>query len=231
MKIGILQTGPVPEDLVAEHGHYDDMFVTMLAPFGFDFETWSVLDGVFPDSIDDADGWLITGSRYGVYEDHAFLPPLRALIRDIYAAEKPLVGVCFGHQVIAQALGGHVEKFVGGWSVGPKRYAFNGAGLSGDKVIHAYHQDQVITPPEGAQTVASNDFCAHAALYYPGRAFTVQPHPEFGDAYERALLETRGPGVVPDERLQEASAAMGTPLDSPDVAATIARFFRERTLA
>lgn len=226
MKIGILQTGPVPEDLVEAHGHYPDMFVRMLAPFGFDFQTWAVLDGEFPDTIHEADGWLITGSRFGVYEDHDFLPPLRDMIRDIFDASIPLVGICFGHQIIAQALGGHVEKYTGGWSVGPKRYTFP----DGDKVIHAYHQDQVITPPEGAQTIASNDFCAHAGLYYPGKAFSVQPHPEFNDAYERALLETRGPGVVPDERLDEAGAALGTPLDSADIAAMIARFFRERTI-
>lgn len=226
MKIGILQTGPVPDDLVADFGEYPDMFVTMLGQFGFDFGTWAVLDGVFPDSIHDADAWLITGSRHGVYEDHPWLPPLRQFIRDAYAAEKPLVGICFGHQAIAQALGGEVVKFDGGWSVGPQVYHFP----DGDKVIHAYHQDQVITPPEGAQTIAHSDFCKHAALYYPGRAISVQPHPEFGDAYTQALLDTRGPGVVPDDRLAQANARMGTKLDSQDIAAMIAHFLRERTI-
>lgn len=231
MKIGILQTGPVPADLVDQFGEYPDFFVRLLSPHGFDFQSWSVVDGVFPDSVEDADGWLITGSRHGVYEDHPWMQPLMQFIRDTYAAGRPLVGVCFGHQAIAQALGGHVEKFTGGWSIGPKVYHFDGPGLTGDKVIHAYHQDQVITPPEGAQTIAHNDFCAHAALYYLGHALSVQPHPEFGDAYTRALIETRGPGVVPDDRLAEASAKLGTPLDSGDVAALFARFFRERSIS
>ncbi|MFW2588225.1 type 1 glutamine amidotransferase [Sagittula sp. SSi028] len=226
MKIGILQTGPVPDDLVETHGQYPEMFVRMLKPFGFEFATWPVLDGTFPDSVEDAHGWLITGSRHGVYEDHDWLPPLRDFVRRAYAAERPLVGICFGHQLIAQALGGQVEKFANGWSVGPTTYHFP----DGDKVIHAYHQDQVITPPEGAQTIAHSDFCKHAALYYPGRAYSVQPHPEFDDSYTRALLETRGPGVVPDDRLAKAAADLGTPLNSPEIAQQIARFFRERTI-
>ncbi len=227
MKIGILQTGPVPADLVSEFGEYPDFFVRMLKPYGFDFESWSVVDGVFPDSVEDADGWLITGSRHGVYEDHPWMEPLMQFIRDAFAADKPMVGVCFGHQAIAQALGGHVEKFRGGWSIGPVTYRFP----DGDRVIHAYHQDQVITPPDGAETIASSDFCTHAALLYPGKAVSVQPHPEFDDAYTRALIETRGPGVVPDDTLAAAAAKLGTPLDSGKIAEMFARFFRERKIS
>jgi GMP synthase (glutamine-hydrolysing) len=224
MKIGILQTGPVAPELAQKHGNYPDMFEALLAPHGFTFQTWRVLDGVFPESPDDADGWLITGSRYGVYEDHDFLRPLEELIRTIVAAGRPLVGVCFGHQIIAQALGGHVEKFSGGWSIGPTTYRFP----DGEKVIQAWHQDQVITPPEGAQTVASSDFCRHAALLIPGKVFTVQPHPEFGDGFIQSLIDTRG-DVVPKDTLDAAKARMGTKLDSFDIGASFARFFREGT--
>lgn len=226
MKIGILQTGPVPADLVDQFGQYPEFFVRMLGPFGFTFETWTVVEGEFPPGPEAADGWLITGSRHGVYEDHPWMPGLMQLIRDIVAAGRPLVGVCFGHQAIAQALGGHVEKFEGGWSIGPQTYRF----ADGEKVIQAYHQDQVISPPEGAQTIASSDFCTHAALYYPGQALSVQPHPEFGDDYVRALIETRGPGVVPAERLEAATARLGTPLDNADLAEMFARFYRERSI-
>ncbi|CUH76384.1 type 1 glutamine amidotransferase [Tropicibacter naphthalenivorans] len=226
MKIGILQTGLVPPDLVPQSGEYPDMFQRLLADQGFEFQTFSVVNGDFPASVDDADGWLITGSRHGVYEEHPWMAPLEQLIRDIYAADKPLIGVCFGHQIIAQALGGKVEKFDGGWSVGPKDYQF----ADGVKTLHAFHQDQVITPPEGAQTVAHNDFCAHAALLYPGKAYTVQPHPEFQDGFMRDLLELRGKGVVPDDRLQAATTRTGTPLDSAEIAQQFARFFRERSI-
>ena len=227
MKIGILQTGLVPDGMAEKTGEYPDMFARLLANQGFEFESWAVVDGVFPKGPEEADGWLITGSRHGVYEDHAWLPPLRDLIRAIYASERPLVGVCFGHQVIAQALGGTVEKFAGGWSVGPTRYRFGDQ----ERLIHAWHQDQVITLPEGAEVVAESDHCRYAALLYPGHAYTVQPHPEFNDAYAGALLRERGPGVVPQADLDAASSQLGTPLDSALIAEQFATFFKQGRLA
>jgi len=227
MKIGILQTGHAPQDLAPEPDAYPRMFERLLGGHGFTFQSWSVVDAIFPDGPDDADGWLITGSKHGVYEDHDWLPPLEQLIRDIYAAGKPLIGVCFGHQVIAKALGGTVERFGGGWAVGPQTYAFP----DGKKVVNAWHQDQVITPPDGAQVVAGNDFCRYGALLYPGHAYTVQPHPEFGDDFVTGLIELRGKGVVPDDQLQAARNALGTPLDSQALADQFARFFTERRIS
>ncbi len=227
MKIGILQTGLVPTELAETTGEYPAMFEQFLEPHGFDFETWSVVQNVFPDGPQDADGWLVTGSRHGAYEDHEWIAPLEDLIRAIVAADKPLIGVCFGHQIIAQALGGKVEKFGGGWAIGPQTYAFP----DGAKTIQAWHQDQVTALPEGAQVVASNEFCKNAAVLYPGKAYTVQPHPEFDDTFIHGLLETRGPGVVPDPLLKEASAKMGGPLDRADLGLQFARFFRERSIA
>lgn len=226
MKIGILQTGKVPEDLVAENGEYPTMFERLLSGQGFSFQSWAVLDGDIPQATD-ADGWLITGSRHGVYEGHDWIPPLEQLIHDIVAAGRPLVGVCFGHQIIAQALGGRVEKFSGGWAIGPQTYAFP----DGPKTVQAWHQDQVLEVPEGAQTIASNEFCKHAALLYPGKAYTVQPHPEFSDLFTQGLIETRAPGVVPDELQDAAKERMGTPLSSQDLADQFARFFREGSIA
>lgn len=104
MKIGILQTGHVPDEAIRDgHGTYADMLMAGLAGHGFTFTTYELLDGNFPDQITEQDGWIITGSRHGVYEDHAFIPPLESLIRDIHAAQIPLIGICFGHQIIAQA--------------------------------------------------------------------------------------------------------------------------------
>ena len=227
MKIGILQTGHAPDELLQITGDYDRLFQRLLDDNGFTFVTYNVVDMEFPDAITECDGWLITGSKHGAYEDHAFIAPLEALIRDIYAADIALVGVCFGHQIIAQALGGKVEKFAGGWAVGRQTYDWNGAQIA----LNAWHQDQVVTVPQGAQIVASNDFCAAAALVYGKRAFTTQPHPEFGADFIAGLAQHRGPGVVPDPQLAQTRADLDKPIDNAAIASQIARFFKDRTVA
>jgi len=222
MLIGILETGHVHESLRDRASSYGDLFERLLAPHGFAFRCWSVVDMAFPSGPEAADGWLITGSRHGVYDDLPFIAPLEALIRDIVASGRPLVGVCFGHQVVAQALGGTVRKHPGGWAVGPQDYDFDGTTLR----LNAWHQDQVVVPPPGAATVASNAFCPHAALRYGDAALTIQAHPEFDDGFLSGLIERRGRGMVDDSVLDAAAARLGQANDSEGVAARIAAFFR-----
>lgn len=223
MRIGILQTGLAPDALAAEMGDYPDMFARLLAGHGFTFDTYRVVDMQFPKDVHQADGWLITGSKHGAYEDHPFIAPLEDFIRDVYAAAVPLVGVCFGHQIIAQALGGRVEKFSGGWAVGATDYDFGGETLT----LNAWHQDQVTKVPPDAKVIASNDFCVNAALVYNDRAFTVQAHPEFQPEFIDGLARTRGRGVVPDALLERAVDRLDVPLDDGTIAAQIAKFFKQ----
>ncbi|WP_209425944.1 type 1 glutamine amidotransferase [Pararhodobacter sp. SW119] len=221
MLIGILQTGYAPDALRAQ-GDYPDMFTRLLAGKGFDFRTWPVVDGEFPESVTDAQGWLITGSKHGVYEGHAFIAPLEQFVRDAFAAGVPVAGICFGHQIMAQALGGKVEKYAGGWSVGPTEYDFDGEMLT----LNAWHQDQVVAPPPGARVIASTPFCAYAGFAYDDHGISVQPHPEFADDFVAGLIETRGRGLVEDDLLDAARARLGRPLDADRIADRIATFFR-----
>lgn len=227
MKIGILQAGHAPEALIETLGDYDAMFHNLLGGHGFEFETFDVVDMQFPDSIDMADGWLITGSKHGAYEDHAFIPRLEDLISKVKTSGKPMIGVCFGHQIIAQALGGKVEKFDGGWSIGRTEYR-----MGDDTVaVNAWHQDQVVERPEGAKVLASSDFCENAALVYDDQIWTIQPHPEFGPTAVHGLITTRGPGIVPDNQLTAATDVLNDPIDSPNIGQHMAAFFKkERTL-
>lgn len=223
MLIGILQTGLAPEALSESMGDYPDMFVKLLDGNGFTFKTWKVVEGEFPQSVNDADGWLITGSRHGAYEDHPWIPPLEDFIRGAFAAHVPVVGICFGHQIVAQAMGGKVERFAKGWSVGATDYDFDG-----DKItLNAWHQDQVTKAPAGAKVVASSPFCENAALLYDNWAFTVQAHPEYGPEFIAGLMETRGKGVVPDQLMATATERLTAPLQSKTIAARIAAFFKE----
>ncbi len=226
MKIGILQTGHSPDNMKDALGDYGDMFVKLLGGHDFEFQIWSVVDGDFPASAVDADGWLITGSKHGAYEDHDWIPPLEQLIRGIRDAGRPLVGICFGHQIIAQALGGKVEKFAGGWSVGRTEYTIDGETLA----LNAWHQDQVTELPQGAKVVGASDFCANAALLYDDQIWTIQPHPEFTQDFIDGLIRTRGKGVVPDHQLESASALLGAPTDNAKIAAHIADFLKKERL-
>lgn len=228
MRIGILQCGQSPAQLRQSLGDYPDMVVHLLEGRGFEFRTWHVEAMAFPEDIHDAQGWLLTGSRHGAYEDHAFIPPLEAFIREAYAAGVPMVGICFGHQIIAQALGGTVVKHPGGWAVGAQDYDFGGVPVT----LNAWHQDQVAVLPPGAQVAGRNAFCDNAALIYGDRAFTVQAHPEFGDAFVQGLMETRAKGVVPDALLAAAAARMGQADGAPLLAERIEAFFKQpRALA
>ena len=227
MLIGILQTGRAPEELRPRTGDYPEMFERLLGPESFEYRTWHVEGGDFPDGPEAADGWLVTGSKHGAYEDHDWIPPLERLIREIRAAGKPLVGICFGHQIIAQALGGRVEKWPGGWAVGRTVYDWQGRPLA----LNAWHQDQVTAPPAEAEVVATHPDCPYAALLYDAEIFTVQAHPEFDAEVVAGLADTRGRGRVPEAQLDAARAELDRPTERAEVGAMIARFLRERRLA
>lgn len=208
---------------MSQAGTYDRYFERLLDGQGFEFEGWPVVDGVFPQNVHDADGWLITGSRHGAYEPHGWIPPLERFVKDAYAAAVPMIGVCFGHQIIAQALGGRVEKFDGGWSVGLTDYQIDGQTYA----INAWHQDQVVACPEGAEVFAHTDFCKFAGLVYKDLIWTIQPHPEYDNAFIKGLIETRGKGVVPDPVLSAAKDKLDAPTDRMAIAQIMADFFKK----
>ena len=214
MRIGILQTGLAPEALSDTMGDYPDMFARLLDGQGFTFRTFRVVEGEFPADVHDCDGWLITGSRHGVYEDHPWIPPLEQFIRDAFAARGPVVGIC---------LGGKVERYDGGWAVGATEYDFSGEKL----VLNAWHRDQVTRAPESARVIATNEFCANAALLYDDRAFTVQAHPEFRPEFVDGLMKTRGKGLVPDDVMAAAASRLADPIQDRTMAGRIAAFFKE----
>jgi GMP synthase (glutamine-hydrolysing) len=225
MKIGILQTGRSPEEMAAKHGDYDDLFKRLLDGRGFEFDSYKALDGELPSSVNDADGWLITGSKFGTYEGHDWIAPLEAFLREAFAAGVPIVGVCFGHQILAQALGGKVEKFSGGWAVGPTDYV--GTDGREDRIM-AWHQDQVTVRPQSATVIGSNEFCENAMLAYGDKALTVQPHPEFTSEFLADLVQARR-DVLPAHIADLAEARLNEPLTSLGYADRFEEFFkRER---
>lgn len=227
MKIGILLAGHIPDELQDRHGDYAFMYRNLLGPDAFDYEAHAAVDGALPDSPAACDGWLITGSKHGVYEEHDWLPPLEDFARAAVAERVPIVGICFGHQLLAHALGGRVEKFSGGWSVGLQTYGLEDE--SGDREasrLMAFHQDQVITPPEGAEVVGSSDFCRNAALRFSETALGIQPHPEFDADFMRDLIAVRREAALPDEVADRALAGLDGPTDAAEIGDRLRAFYR-----
>ena len=191
--IAVLETGRPPAALQPIHGDYPSMFADLLGQ-GFETQAFDVQAGDLPDAAA-FDGAIITGSAAGVYEDHVWIPPLLDWIRNARGRTR-LVGVCFGHQAMAQALGGRVEKSGRGWGVGLHRYQVIEAqswmvpSLS-EIALSASHQDQVVVKPEDARVTLASDFTPYAGLAWGDDAITLQPHPEFSRAFTGALVEGR----------------------------------------
>lgn len=235
MKIGILEAGLLNENLKSEFDPYPVMFAGLLdrAGVALEYQAFSVVQNQFPQSVTDCDGWLITGSRHGVYEHLDWMLRLEAFIREIYQARMPLVGICFGHQIVASALGGEVVKSDKGWGVGLATYTteqkpswMQPATESID--IYAFHQDQVVRLPKDAEILLSSDFCPIAGFLCGDSVLCIQAHPEFEADYELALLNLYSGNVVPQQIAEEALRHMresGKTADTQVLAEWITGFF------
>lgn len=230
MKIGILETGAPPEPLIPRFSAYPAMFERLLAAPGRSFESFDVAAGRYPASPEAFDAYVVTGSPAGVYDDLPWIEPLQ---RFLVAAKgrAALVGVCFGHQVMAQAFGGKVEKSHRGWGVGLHTYEVRRRLSWMDEAatiaVPASHQDQVVALPPGATVAAASDFSPFGALDYgDARAFSIQLHPEFEPDYAKALVEIRSKTLGP-ERAEAALASLEAPNDNARVGAWIGRFLEQ----
>lgn len=235
MKIGILLVGRASEDLVDKYGTYAEMLIALIntEELVFEFKTFNILDDEFPKDHLECDGWIVTGSPHGVYEDHSWIPTVSRLINNVYEANLPIFGVCFGHQLIAQALGGHVEKSEKGWGLGLHTYQVNNkpdymSNLSEEVTLNICHQDQVLRPPQGATVYAKSEFCENAGFYIKDKVLTMQAHPEFLVDFTKALLAARRDVTIPKEFVDPALVGLKNNPDSVqsnEFAKTVRQFF------
>ncbi len=223
MTVGILQCGDPPEALRAGHGSYGGMMQRLLGP-GRDTTVYDVTAGALPRGATAHEAYLLTGSPAGVYEDLPWIAGLTGFIQQARGRAK-LVGICFGHQAMAQAFGGSVVKSPSGWGIGLQRYEVKHRAPWMDDAAHvdapASHQDQVVALPPGSRVVLANPFTPHAGLDY-GDAISFQFHPEFGPEFGTALVEARRDryGALADP----AIASYAQPDDCARVGRWIGRF-------
>ncbi|HEH9440594.1 TPA: glutamine amidotransferase [Aeromonas sobria] len=221
MRLGILDCDRLDPDLADRFGPvYSEMFIRGFAALApeLEFRVWSALDGELPEDLHECDAWLITGSRHDAYSDIPWIQALRAWIRQAHDADVKLAGICFGHQVIAQALGGEVVKSTKGWGLGvavhPMLADAPWMAPARDQIrILASHQDQVALLPPGATRLAGNDFCPNFMFLQGDHIVAIQGHPEFSVEYNRALIERRR-GLLPDERYRSSLSSLEGEVDS-----------------
>jgi GMP synthase-like glutamine amidotransferase len=230
--IGILEADVMDDDVQKRYGGYLDMFEKLLsaADAQLVFQTYQVKLHQYPHHINECDVYLITGSKSSCYEDVDWIHRLKQFVVECVEQEKKLLGICFGHQLIAHALGGRVQKSDKGWGIGlvssdvtqtahwiaPKQQQVN---------LLVFHQDQVTQLPPQASLVASNDFCPIASYHVDGSILTFQGHPEFNHDYLQYLMTIRR-DIIGEQAYQQGMESLQQDEDNELVAQWIVNFIR-----
>lgn len=226
MKIGLLECDHVADALREIAGDYRDMFSALLP--GLQFEYFDVCNGQFPVSADACDGYLCTGSRFSVYDQEAWILELKTFVREINRGGQKFVGVCFGHQMLGEALGGKVEKAVSGWNVGVHPFDIR----QQESWMEPFQtplqllmlcQDQVVQLPENSTVLAATPTCPIGIFQVGPNMLGIQAHPEFPKEYARRLMESRREriGAV---KVAAALESLGQPVDGELLARWIMAF-------
>jgi len=225
LKICILDNDNLDPAVAGTYVSYGAMTETMFAAAGvpWRFERFNTTRGEYPESFDAYDAVLLTGSKADSFSDEPWVVALRERVTGLLERRKKLLGICFGHQLIAYCLGADVGRAPNGWGMGRMDYEWVGArplkpgAADATLSLLASHQDQVLTLPAGATLQARSAFCPIAAYSVDDRVFCIQPHPEFVPDYSAWILQKR-PDSVSADRREQVRADLALPHAGLDVA-------------
>ncbi|MFM2485374.1 type 1 glutamine amidotransferase [Celerinatantimonas yamalensis] len=232
MNIAIIICDHVDAPFNQQFGEYSDMFVNALNALQTDlhFVYFDALQRQLPAPDTDVDGYIITGSRHNAYDNDPWIVELVQWVRQADQHQLNVAGICFGHQLVARALGAQVKKSDKGWGLGSALVQINErpAWLSNvPETLRVWvsHQDQVTSCPPGCSVVASSDFCPYFMLAKQSHIFTVQGHPEFQQDYTQILLDRHAGQLPAHASIEQLQTSMNKPVDSEVVLRWILALF------
>jgi len=235
LRIGILECDHVDPVLVDQYGDYHEMFANLVyvQDKNIEFSIYDLTVGQLPIDLNACDAYIITGSTYGVYEDIPWIPKAKHLVKRLYAERIPTVGICFGHQLIAESLGGKVIKAedkgrglgVQTWEI--KSFpAWMGDATDVNISLNACHQDQVIKMPDNSDLIVSSAFCPIAG-FQTGSMLGIQGHPEFDYDFTKYLFDKYN-DTLDEESKSEASESLKKQPDSNVVGSWMINFIKNQ---
>ena len=198
----LIQTGEAPEPIFARLGGFAEWFHTAMRAQPEQVRTVRVDTGGKLPKPKDIAGAVITGSGAMVTDREAWSENTAAWLRGAMDAELPLFGVCYGHQLLAHALGGTVGWLPSGREIGTQPIRRNGHddkllnGMPVDFPAHTTHRQSVLEAPRDARVLARSAADPHQILRYGENAISTQFHPEFSTRFMRAYLRSREPTLI-----------------------------------
>lgn len=234
MQIAVLNANVDRSELARRWPNDAEKVIAGLRPLrpGWRYRVWQACDGELPPADDAADGWVITGSVASVNDEAPWMRALEQRVRERDACRQPTAGICFGHQLVAKALGGRVGPSPGGWRLGVATTHYRAEAAAPAWLrppapalrLFALHEEQVLQPPRAAQVLGGDDFTPHAALRVGEHVLTTQYHPELGRDFVLAVLDVYG-DEWPADLVTQARAQFAQPVDAEPFMSWLARFF------
>lgn len=232
MKLGILNATTPAEEAhfqMPELANFQRFFAQ--TSHNLTLVEYRITEGDFPPTVTACDAYLVTGSPQGVYDPDPWIATLADFLRHSFAAGRKLVGICFGHQMLAHALGGHAEKAAAGWGMGLRRFAIAAtppwmmpAPPQGQ--LYFCHQDQVVRLPAGAQRLAGDAFCPNTIFVIGDQVLGIQGHPEFSTAFMARLIDALGEQAGATVAAQAAASLQSGAPDGAVVAQWVVNFLQ-----